>query len=111
MSATNKVSSHLQVSPHVRARGQALAVVRDESLSEVYRIALEGMGLSAMERSEAGRLQRLGEALRRMGIPFEKGVDEMMKASPRIRLHELFAGGDVMAVPLDRFPYRGVTVP
>lgn len=108
MSATNKVSSHLQVSPHVRTRGQALAVVRDESLSEVYRIALEGMGLSTMERAEAGRLERLALALKCMGIPFDKGVDEMMKASPRIRLHELFAVGDIGGIPLERFPYRGV---
>ena len=59
MPATNKVGTQLLVSPHIRARAQALALVRQESVAEVYRVALEGAGLQAMEAAHHAALSDL----------------------------------------------------
>jgi hypothetical protein len=67
MPAQNKVGTQLLVSPHVKARGQALALVRQESVAEVWRVALEGAGLPGMEKSHAPMLVILNHALDEMG--------------------------------------------
>lgn len=67
MPATNKVGTQLLVSPHIRARAQALALVRQESVAEVYRIALEGGGLQSMEQAHHAALRDLELALDAIG--------------------------------------------
>lgn len=67
MPATNKVGTQLLVSPHIRARAQALALVRQESVAEVYRIALEGAGLQAMEQAHHAALRDLTLVLDAIG--------------------------------------------
>lgn len=106
MALTNKIETQLLVPPHIRTRAQALAVVRDETLAEVYRRALEGAGLPGLERAHAAQLHTLTVVLFGMGIPPEKGVGEMLAAKPRIRYADLFMGGDIYGTPLERFPYR-----
>ena len=103
MPAVNKVGTQLLVSPHVKTRAQALSVVRDETVAEVFRTALEGAGLTDLERRSAGALADLRIVLMGMAMPYEKGVAEMCEAKPRIRFGELF---DRKGEPLHRFPYR-----
>ena len=102
--ATNKVGTQLLVSPHIKQRAQALAVVRQESVAEVYRVALEGGGLPALERAHAGALQELAAALEHMKVNRGEALDIML--SSKIRLDDLFEedqpGG--ARQPRDRFP-------
>ena len=104
MPERNKVGTSLLISPHMFVRAQALAIVRDESIAEVLRIALEGSGVAAMEAREAGKLNELREALKGMRVPYDKGVEEMVRARPRIRFAELF--DQAAGTPLAHFPYR-----
>lgn len=67
MPATNKVGTQLLVSPHIRARAQALALVRQESVAEVWRRAVEGFGLPGMERANRAELAELDKALEAIG--------------------------------------------
>lgn len=61
MPAVNKVGAQLLLSPHTRDRARALAILRREALAEVYRAALEGEGLNALERLHISELRMLRE--------------------------------------------------
>lgn len=80
MPATNKVGTQLLVSPHIRARAQALALVRQESVAEVWRRAVEGFGLPGMERAHAAQLAELDEALRTLGGDRTEMLDRITRA-------------------------------
>jgi hypothetical protein len=66
--ASNKVSTQLLVSPHLRDRSRALAILRKESVAEVNRTALEGKGLAGLERQHADELSSLHVALNLMKV-------------------------------------------
>lgn len=104
MPATNKVGTQLLVSPHIKQRAQALAVVRQESVAEVYRVALEGGGLPALERAHAGALQELTAALEHMKVNRGDALEIML--SSKIRLDDLYEWDQsgAMRQPRDRFP-------
>jgi hypothetical protein len=62
-----KVQSQLLVSPVLRDRADALALVRAEPRAEVYRLALEGGGMAGLERDHAeglAKLDRLAESFK-----------------------------------------------
>lgn len=90
MPATNKVGTQLLVSPHIRARAQALALVRQESVAEVYRIALEGAGLQAMEQAHHAALRDLDEAL--VAIGGERVANLDFITQKKISYADLFDG-------------------
>lgn len=98
MPATNKVGTQLLVSPHVKVRGQALAVVRQEAVAEVWRILIE-QALPGMERTHAGQLGELRKAFEHMGVDFERGIDAMLRH--KIKYADLF---EADGRPRDRFP-------
>lgn len=101
MPATKKVGTQLLVSPHIKARGQALAIVRQESVAEIWRIALEGAGLPAMEVAHAAQLDTLDHLLAGMGVDREQALDAMVQQ--KIMIHDLLlADGS----PRARFPGR-----
>lgn len=96
-----KVGTQLLVSPHIRARGQALAVVRQESVAEVWRIALEGGGLPAMESAQAPQLAKLYDILDRMNVDREEALEAMTQQKMSV--------GDLLladGTPRARFPGR-----
>src|SRR3954466_9702600 len=72
MPATNKTGTQLLLSPHVKTRGQALAVVRQEAVAEVWRILIE-QALPGMESTHAGQLADLHEALDSMKVEYAEG--------------------------------------
>jgi predicted transcriptional regulator len=63
-----KVQSQLLVSEVTKDRADALALIRREPRAEVYRLALEGSGLSAMEAVHAEALKKLDELAKGMGM-------------------------------------------
>lgn len=63
-----KVQSQLLVSPVTRDRADALALVRQEPRAEVYRVALEGQGLGALEAQHADALRELDEIAKVLGV-------------------------------------------
>jgi hypothetical protein len=69
MPASNKVGTQLLVSPHLRDRARALAIVRQESVAEVYRAALEGGGLRGLEKQHADALAELHASREQNGTP------------------------------------------
>ncbi len=101
MAATNKVGTQLLVSPHIKARGQALAIVRGESTAEVWRAAVEN-ALPRLERSHAGALTDLTEALAALGIVTDAQRHTALQAmiDERIRYADLFQDG----APRAEFP-------
>jgi hypothetical protein len=99
MPASNKVGTQLLVSPHIRARAQALAIVRHESVAEVYRIALEGGGLPHMEAAHRGQLERLTAILQGQGADEVDALDAMTRQK-MIYSDLLLADGS----PRSRFP-------
>lgn len=78
MPATNKVSTQLLVSPHLRDRARALAIVRNESVAEVNRTALEGKGLQGLERQHAEELSTLHAKLNSIGVTDKSAALEIM---------------------------------
>lgn len=60
MPLAKKVETQLLISPQTKLRGLRLAVVRGESLAEVWRLALE-VGLPAMEDRHRDLLAGLAE--------------------------------------------------
>ncbi len=101
MPAVYKDQTQLLISPHVKTRVQALAVVRDESQANVLRVALEGGGLQGLEQAHAGILSELRETFGYMGVDFGKAVETMIGTKPRIRFGDLF---DEAGRPHARFP-------
>jgi hypothetical protein len=65
---TTKVQSQLLVSPVTRDRADALALVMEVPRAEVYRMALEGGGLAALERSHHAGLAGLADLAATMGF-------------------------------------------
>lgn len=65
--SANKVGTQLLVSQHMKDRGLALAIVRKERVAEVWRAALEGGGLSALEEQHEDALGELNAKLIRFG--------------------------------------------
>jgi hypothetical protein len=101
MPAVNKVGTQLLMSPHEKARGQALAAVRQESVAEIWRFLIR-QALPGMERAHAGQLEDLRKAFEHMGVDFETGVEAMLKN--KIKFADLFEEGR----PRDRFPAGNV---
>jgi hypothetical protein len=62
-----KVQSQLLVSPVTRDRADALSIVRQEPRAEIWRVALEGGGLAALEQTHAADLARLDAVAVAMG--------------------------------------------
>lgn len=101
MPASNKVGTQLLVSPHIKARAQALAIVRQETVAEVYRIALEGGGLPHMERAARAALDRLTAALAGQRVDELRALQAMI--DQKIRMEDLFLPD---GSPRARFPGR-----
>jgi hypothetical protein len=99
----NKAGTQLLVSPHIKTRAQALAVVRDEAVAEIYRVALEGGGLQALERAHAEELDWLRSIFEGMGIDYPRAVNAMLANVPRIRYADLWTAD---GRPRVRFPGR-----
>jgi hypothetical protein len=99
MPATNKVGTQLLVSPHIKARAQALALIRHETVAEVYRIALEGGGLPHMEAAHVNQLQELYAVLAGMGVDTVEALDIMTRQ--KMILGDLFLAD---GKPRARFP-------
>ena len=106
MPATNKVGTQLLVSPHVRADVQALALVRQESVAEVYRVALEGGGLPKLKRDHAGALLALDALLTEIGPDRVAALEVITRM--KIRTGDLQDAGARGRV---RLALNGATVP
>lgn len=104
MPATNKVGTQLLVSPHIRARAQALALVRQEAVAEVYRVALEGAGLASLESAHYAALQDLEKALTNIGGDRVDTLDFITRN--KFRYADLF---DASGRPMSRLPARRVS--
>lgn len=91
MAASNKVGTQLLVSPSTKARGQALALVRQESTAEVWRAAIEAI-LPRLEGKHGGALQELTNAFAVMGIVTEAQRVAALQAmiDQKIRFGDLF---------------------
>lgn len=93
MPATKKVGTQLLVSPHVRADVQALALVRQESVAEVYRVALEGGGIPKLKKDHALALIDLdiflaaigGNRIEALDVITNKRVPYGMLGDPRVQ--------------------------
>jgi len=109
--ATNKVGTQLLVSPHIKARAQALALVRQEAVAEIYRIALEGAGLQSMEAAHHNALHHLDKALDAIGGDRVILLDTITRK--KISYADLFDGET--GKPLGRLPevkgWRGTGAP
>lgn len=73
-----KVQSQLLVSEVTRDRADALALVRNEPRAEVYRMALEGGGLAALERTHGAGLAELDQYADRFGMTRQALVRRMV---------------------------------
>lgn len=102
MPAVNKVGTQLLVSPHIRARAQALALVRQETVANIYRVALEGGGLGHMERAHRAELERLNAVLDGIGDDRNAILDQI--TWQRLSFADLF---DADGQPLTVLPKRG----
>lgn len=86
MPASNKVGTQLLVSRHLRDRARALAIVRRESVAEVYRAALERV-FPELERAHAAELAVLYEAFSRLELDRSRALDDMIhKRLTHVRL-------------------------
>lgn len=63
MPENTKVGTQLLISPELRDRARALAIVRQESVAEVWRAALEGPGIPTLETRHAEALEELERKL------------------------------------------------
>jgi hypothetical protein len=98
MPAVNKVQTQLLVSPHIRTRVQALAIVRQEAAAEVYRILIEAQ-LPAMERGHAEAIGELHRALTYQKVHFADALDTMI--SQKVKYEDLWLPD---GSPRARFP-------
>lgn len=100
MPASNKVGTQLLVSPHLRDRARALAIIRHESVAEVWRAALEGPGLPGLEQQHADDLSSLHVALNVMKVEKNWALGDMLKR--RLRVEELYlSDGPMTDYPTD----------
>lgn len=88
----NKKGTQLLVSPHMLDRARALAIVRQESVAEVWRAALEGGGLDALEDQQSVTLTRLKTALEAMKVNYSEALEIMTKE--KYRLADLYNASD-----------------
>jgi hypothetical protein len=103
--ASKKVGTQLLVSPHIRARAQKLALVRQESVAEIWRIALEGSGLSAMENAHHSQLREVDRALQAIGGDPVETLDFITRA--KLGYGDLF---DSEGRPIHQLPARATAV-
>lgn len=96
----NKVGTQLLVSPHIKERGQALALVRQESVAEIWRIAVEAW-LPQLETAHAGVLNQLYGVLDYQKVDRAKALQAMIEQ--KIRFGDLFLPD---GSPRARFPGR-----
>lgn len=99
MPAALKVGTQLLVSPHVRDRARALAIVRGEKVAEVYRVALEGAGLAELEMRHAEEIARLHAALNAMKVDKSMAIAAMTEH--RMSVDDLYTEA---GSPRRRFP-------
>jgi hypothetical protein len=99
--ANPMVGTQLLVPADVRDRARALAIVRKESVADVWRHAIEGGGLSMLEANSRELLNQLRRALDVMGVEDVSAALEKMILR-RKNLDDLFTQeGNVRA----RFPW------
>lgn len=55
----NKVGTQLLLNGLTRDRGAVLALVRGESQAEIWRMAIEGSGLGALEKTHAAAIEEV----------------------------------------------------
>ena len=72
-----KVQTQLLVSPVTRDRADALALIRQEPRAEVYRVALEGGGLPALERQHAAELLELSAIAHKFNLATQTLISAM----------------------------------
>lgn len=93
---TRKVQTQLLVSPAMKARADALAVVMTVPRAEVFRVALEGHGLRKLEMEQAEGLRELTELAGRFRMTRDLLVQKMHEdrlTLPLIRLHATYPRG------------------
>ena len=73
-----KVQSQLLVPEVTRDRADAIALVRSEPRAEVYRLALEGAGLTGLERTHAKGLAELDALAETFGMTRDALVRRMV---------------------------------
>lgn len=73
-----KVQSQLLVPEVTRDRADALAIVRADTRAEVYRLALEGAGLTGLEKTHAAQLTLLDQYAERFGMTRTELVRRMV---------------------------------
>lgn len=94
----NKVGTQLLISPHIKTRGQGLAIVRQEAVAEIWRVLVEAQ-LPHVESAHHSALQDLYGALDHMKVDHAKALQAMIEQ--KIRYADLFlADGS----PRARFP-------
>lgn len=103
MPATNKVGTQLLVSPWVRADGQALALVRQEAVAEIWRNLIEAQ-LPLMKSAHYGALTELDRALTNIGGDRIDTLDFITRN--KFRYADLF---DASGRPMSRLPARRVS--
>lgn len=101
MPAVNKVGTQLLVSPHIRARAQALALVRQETVANIYRVALEGGGLAHMERGHRAELEALNSVLDALPEDRMTLLDQIF--AQKLNMRDLF---DAEGWPITKLPER-----
>ncbi len=77
MPATNKVGTQLLVSPHMRDRARALAVIRRESVAEIYRTVLDRY-LNFMEQEHAAEISALYAEIDRRGLDRGRALEHLI---------------------------------
>ncbi len=87
--ANPMVGTQLLVPAALRDRARALAIVRGESVADVWREALTEGGLAGMEKSSARDLDTLMDAFTKMGVEGKsEALEKMINA--RANLADLF---------------------
>ena len=74
----NKVGTQLLVSPHLKMRLGALALIRQESQAEVSRVLIEA-AVERFEGAHAVMLDKLHAAFRRAGVDAGSAIEVMLK--------------------------------
>lgn len=98
MPAVNKVGTQLLVSPWVRADGQALALVRQEAVAEIWRNLIEAQ-LPHMKSAHYGQLTELDKALMAIGGDRIDTLDFITRS--KLRYSDLF---DADGRPVHQLP-------
>jgi hypothetical protein len=73
-----KVQSQLLVPEVTRDRADAIALVRSEPRAEVYRLALEGAGLTGLEKAHSRGLAELDALAETFGMTRDQLVRRMV---------------------------------